>query len=95
MNEKPLNQVASFRDLYISAFLKAQGFPLHNATLDERGRTIFHFMETPELIHAIRNYYSGNASVNATAFVEAYRSLRGLAYNLSEPWGRGNLNEKG
>ena len=83
MNEKPLKTVA-FRDLYISAFLKAQGFPLHNATLDERGRTIFHYQETPELVQAIRDFYGGAATVSASAFVEAYRSLRGLAYNLSE-----------
>ncbi len=77
-------QTASFKDLYISSYLKAKGFPLHNADLDHQGRTIFHFLETPELSEALRKYYDGTALVSPSAYIEAFKSLRSLAYSLSD-----------
>ena len=80
----------AFRDLYLSAFLKASGFPLHDSILDDRGRTVFHFLETPHLTESLREFYSGNALVNPSTFIESFKALRSLAYSLSE---RSHANE--
>ncbi len=77
-------QVASFKDLYISSYLKAKGFPLNNADLDQQGRTVFHFLETPDLKKALMQFYDGTALVSPSAFIEAFKSLRSLAYSLSD-----------
>lgn len=77
-------QTASFKDLYISSYLKAKGFPLNNADLDQQGRTIFHFCETPELKKALMQFYDGTALVSPSAFIEAFKGLRSLAYSLSD-----------
>ena len=76
-------QITCFKDLYISSYLKAKGFPLHDATLDDRGRTTFHFEETSELTKALKEYYVGTALVSPSAFIESFKALRSLAYNLS------------
>jgi len=83
-------KIISFRDLYLSAFLKASGFPLHDSIVDARGRTVFHFLETPQLTESLRAFYSGNSLVNPTTFIEAFKALRSLAYSLSE---RSHANE--
>lgn len=77
-------QTASFKDLYISSYFKAKGFPLHDADLDQQGRTVFHFEETPELKKALMAYYANTALVSPSAFIEAFKSLRSLAYSLSD-----------
>lgn len=84
MKQGTPQQITSFKDLYISSYLKAKGFPLHNADLDHKGRTIFHFLETPELSEALRKYYDGTALVSPSAYIEAFKSLRSLAYSLSD-----------
>ena len=84
MRPENLPQITSFKDLYISAYLKACGFPLHNADLDHQGRTIFHFKETPELLQALKDYYAGTALVSPCAFIENFKALRSLAYSLSD-----------
>lgn len=76
-------QTVFFKDLYLSSYLKAKGFSLHDATLDERGRTIFHFQETPELTKALKEYYTGTALVSPSTFIESFKALRSLAYSLS------------
>lgn len=81
---EPLPQTTSFKDLYISSYLKAKSFPLHNADLDYQGRTIFHFRETPELLQALKEYYAGTALVSPSAFIESFKALRSLAYSLSD-----------
>ena len=81
--ETPL-QITSLKDLYISSYLKAKGFPLHNADLDQQGRTVFHFKEIPELQQALRSYYDGTALVSPSAFIESFKALRSLAYSLSD-----------
>lgn len=73
-----------FKDLYISAYLKAKGFPLFNADLDERGRTVFHFTEIPELQKALMQYYANTALVSPSVFIESFKSLRAQAYSLSD-----------
>ncbi|MBZ0221266.1 MAG: DUF5659 domain-containing protein [Candidatus Methylomirabilis sp.] len=77
-------QITSLKDLYISSYLKAKSFPLHDADLDHQGRTVFHFVETPELKRALMDYYANNAIVSPSAFIEAFKSLRSLAYSLSD-----------
>lgn len=77
-------QIASFKDLYISSYLKAKSFPLKDADLDPQGRTVFHFLETPELKKALMQFYDGTALVSPSAFIEAFKSLRSLAYSLSD-----------
>lgn len=84
MNQKTPPQTTNFKDLYISSYLKAKGFPLHNADLDPQGRTIFHFLETPELSEVLRKYYDGTALVSPSAYIEAFKALRSLAYSLSD-----------
>lgn len=84
MKENTLPQPACFKDLYISSYLKAKGFPLQNADLDFQGRTIFHFGETPELKKALMDYYANTALVSPSAFIEAFKALRSLAYSLSD-----------
>lgn len=84
MQKIPPPQTTCFKDLYISAFLRSIGFPLHDATLDDQGRTVFHFEETPELTKALRDYYANTALVSPSAFIEAFKSLRSLAYSLSD-----------
>lgn len=79
-----IRQTTSFKDLYLSSYLRAKGFPLHNADLDEKGRTIFHFLETPELKECLRKYYDGTALVSPSAFIENFKALRSLAYSLSD-----------
>ncbi len=88
MKKECLPEIISLKDLYISSYLKAKSFPLHDATLDDRGRTIFHFHETPELKTALKEYYTGAALVNPSTFIESFKSLRSLAYSLS-----GDLNK--
>lgn len=82
--ETPPEKITRFKDLYLSSYLKAKGFPLHDAQLDEHGRTLFVFVETPELQKALRNYYDNTALVSPSAFIEAFKSLRSLAYSLSD-----------
>ncbi len=84
MKDRTLPQITCLRDLYISSYLKAKGFPLHNADLDQHGRTVFHFTETPELQQALRSYYDGTALVSPSAFIEAFKAMRSLAYSLSD-----------
>lgn len=84
MKQKIQSRITSFKDLYISAYLKAKGFPLHNADLDLNGRTIFHFLETPEISQALKDYYAGTALVSPSAFIESFKALRSLAYSLSD-----------
>lgn len=83
MNRDTHPQITYFKDLYISSYLKAKGLPLHDATLDECGRTIFHFIETPELTKTMKEYYTGAALVSPSAFIESFKALRSLAYSLS------------
>ena len=84
MKQKILPQITSFKDLYISSYLKAKGHPLHNADLDHHGRTVFHFNETPELLQALKDFYAGTALVSPSAFIESFKALRSLAYSLSD-----------
>ena len=83
MNQQNQPEVYSSKDLYISSYLKALAFPLHDATLDDRGRTIFHFEDTPELKVSLKKYYTGTALVSPSTFIESFKSLRSLAYSLS------------
>ncbi len=83
MKKECLSEIISLKDLYISSYLKAKGLPLYDATLDERGRTIFHFHETPELAITLKEYYTGTALVSPSAFIESFKALRSLAYSLS------------
>lgn len=83
MKSESTSQITSLKDLYISSYLKAKGFPLHDATLDDRGRTIFHFQETAELTKALKEYYTGAALVSPSTFIECFKALRSLAYSLS------------
>lgn len=84
MKKETLPQTTCFKDLYISSYLKAKGFPLNNAELDQLGRAIFHFLETPELKKALMQFYDGTALVSPSIFIEAFKSLRSLAYSLSD-----------
>lgn len=86
-------EIFSSKDLYISSYFKAIGEPLHDATLDDRGRTIFHFHETPEFKEALKKYYTGAALVSPSAFIESFKSLRSLAYSLSGDL-KTNMREK-
>ncbi len=81
----------AFKDLYISSYLKAKGFPLHDADLDQQGRTVFRFEETPELKKALMDFYANTALVSPSAFIEAFKSLRSLAYSLSD---KNNMEKK-
>jgi len=84
MKRKPIPQTRPFKDLYLSSYLKAKNFPLHDATLDCRGRTVFHFDNTSELKKALMKYYDGTALVCPSTFIESFKGLRSLAYSLSE-----------
>ena len=83
MKKESEPEIYSSKDLYISSYLKALAYPLHDATLDARGRTIFHFEDTLELKEALKKYYTGAALVSPSAFIESFKSLRSLAYSLS------------
>lgn len=74
----------SLKDLYISSYLKAKGYPLQDATLDERGRTIFHFEKTDAVKADLMEYYAGTALVSPSTFIESFKALRSLAYSLSD-----------
>ena len=89
MSSKNQPQIFSSKDLYISSYLKAIGESLHDATLDDRGRTIFHFEDTADLKTALKKYYTGAALVSPSAFIESFKGLRSLAYSLS-----GDLQKK-
>jgi len=95
MNSPPPEESTSLKDLYLSAFLSAKGHALHDATLDDRGRTVFHFLETPDLTTALKEYYTGKALVNPAAFIEAFKSLRSLTYQLSGNLQKNNMNRGG
>lgn len=82
-------KIIFLKDIYLSSYLKAKNIPLHDTELDEQSRTIFCFIETPELIEAIQQFYKGKALINPTTFIEAFKNLRTLTYSLS-----GNLNKK-
>lgn len=84
MRQKSSPQIFCSKDLYISSYLKAKGFPLHNADLDTQGRTVFQFIETSELKKALMQFYDGTALVNPSVFIESFKSLRSLAYSLSD-----------
>lgn len=83
MNQQNQPEIFFTKDLYISSYLKAIGLSLLDATLDERGRTIFHFKDTPELKVTLKKYYTGTALVSPSTFIESFKSLRSLAYSLS------------
>ena len=89
--EAPPQTLAS-KDLYLSAYLKAKNHPLHNATLDEKGRTLFHFTETASLSSALKDYYTGTALVSPLAYIEAFKALRSLAYSMSDKNMNGGMN---
>lgn len=84
MKKETPPQITCFKDLYISSYLKAKGFPLSDAKTDEQGRTLFIFAETPELTKALRDYYANTALVSPSAYIEAFKALRSLAYSLSD-----------
>jgi len=84
MKEKHQPQIISLKDLYISSYLKSKGFPLLDATLDHQRRTIFHFVETPEIKKALMKFYDGTGLVSPNAFIENFKALRSLAYSLSD-----------
>ncbi|OGP65382.1 MAG: hypothetical protein A3K22_04490 [Deltaproteobacteria bacterium RBG_16_42_7] len=84
MRKETTPQITCFKDLYLSSYLKAKGFPLHDAQTDEQGRTLFIFSETPELSKALKDYYNNTALVSPSAFIESFKSLRSLAYSLSD-----------
>lgn len=88
-------QTTSFKDLYISSYLKAKGFPLYNADLDPKGRTVFHFKENTDLMQALPGYYAGTALVSPSAFIEAFKALRSLAYSLSDSFKRSEGSNAG
>lgn len=88
-------ELISLKDLYISSYLKAKGFPLNDASLDSQGRTIFHFLGTPEVEEALRGYYMNSASVSPSAFIEAFKALRSLAYTLSGDLKRNKYEMRG
>jgi hypothetical protein len=77
-------QIIPFKDLYVSSYLKAKAHPLHDATIDNGRRTTFTFIETPEVTKDLKEYYSGTALVNPATFIESFKSLRSLAYSLSD-----------
>ncbi len=83
MTNQGQSESFSSKDLYISSYLKAIGLPLQYASLDDRGRTIFHFEDTPKLKEALKKYYTGAALVSPSTFIESFKSLRSLAYSLS------------
>lgn len=87
-------EIFSSKDLYISSYLKAIGEPLHDATLDDRGRTIFHFEDTADLKTALKKYYTGAALVSPSAFIESFKGLRSLAYSLSGDLQKSNMRSK-
>lgn len=93
MKKVSLPEITSLKDLYISSYLKAKGYPLHDATLDDRGRTIFHFLETPEFKAALKEYYTGAALVSPSTFIESFKALRSLAYSLSGDLKKTNMRE--
>lgn len=82
MNTNANLQIISLRDIYLSAFLKAKGFPLHDAILDHQGRTVFLFKETEEISLLLKEYYAGTALVSPSLFIEAFKTLRSLTYAL-------------
>ena len=84
--------LVSLKDLYISSFLKAKGYPLHDAVLDHQRRTIFQFEDTPELSKELKKFYTDDALVSPSAFIEAFKALRSLAYQLSGDLKRINMN---
>lgn len=84
MKKESIPQITHIKDLYIAAYLKAKNFPLHDAVLDDKKRTLFIFEETSEMRKTIMQFYDGTALVNPASFIEAFKSLRSLAYSMSD-----------
>ena len=68
------------RDFYLSSYLIAAGIQLksYNRT---NGITTFEFDNSDKLQELVNNYYSMNATVNATAYGSAIKNLKSVIHS--------------
>ncbi len=68
------------KDFYLSAFLIAEGFELHKYFRDN-GFTTFIFLDTDDLIEAIRKFHSLKATIEPVRYGNAIKSLKTLIHS--------------
>lgn len=75
-------------DLYVLGALRVKGFRPLRAEPDGH-RTAWVFADSPEVRKAIADFYSGQLAVDAQAYGEAVRSLKGEAIHFRDAIGVG------
>ena len=68
------------KDFYISSYLIAEGFELADY-FRENGFTTFIFVETDDLIEAIRKFHSLSALIEPVRYGNAIKSLKTLIHS--------------
>jgi len=68
------------RDFYLSSYLIAAGIQLKSYH-KTNGITTFEFDNSDKLQQLVNNYYSMNATVNATAYGSAIKNLKSVIHS--------------
>ena len=68
------------KDLYLAAFLTAQGFPIHQWSRDA-GLTDFAFAETTELSQLVGAYYADSISVSPLQYGNALKNIKSMLHS--------------
>jgi len=67
-------------DFNKAAFLLARDFPIKDTTRQGR-RMTFHFSDTKEINDAVREFNSGQSTIQTNAFISAQNHLRSVIYD--------------
>lgn len=66
-------------DLYLAAYLKIKG---HNLTIERvKSRANFCFIESPELLSDVNEYFMETGSCEPLAFTNQIKNLKNLLFN--------------
>jgi len=84
MNEKNKNKEKfTTSDFYLAAFLRAVGYAIEDAVLNEKeNRTEFCFEYTPELNVKVKEFFN-DGTVKVRDFKNAIQDLKGVIYNVA------------
>ena len=78
MDKKDLT--VRIRDLGLAASLVSYGFEITQTCWDKSGRAYFIFIQSEELDHAVKRYWSDTLNVNARRLIENLKMLKSLIY---------------
>ena len=84
MNTRPAE--FSTRDIFLATILKQSGIPLLKV-IDNNGRGIFIFKSSEQIERLINGYFNNELRVDPKSFVENWKSLKSLAYSITNNMG--------